>query len=218
MIGLKIGSAIGKPVGRKIDGSTASGGGGATTSTFTVSDSNDNGFFYEAQYYDATPVTSYTSISQGGSVVTPGVYFRSSQNKYTFYAVYFRFANVTIPAGSAISTAKLKVDFVSGSERTYQINGFNEDNVNQPSSGSDGNHSNYTTANASWTVSASAAVHDSPEIKTIVQEIVDRSGWTSGNAMMFSIWLNSTQWSTYLRSLYLYNSAGDDPQLEITYS
>ena len=217
MVGVSIGSSIGKPVGFNIDGSTASGG-GATTSTFTVAASNDNGFFYEHQYYDATPVTTYTSISQGGSVVTPGVYFRSSQNKYTFYTVYLRFTGVTIPAGSTILAAKLKLNFDSGSERTYQINGYDLDNVAQPSAGSDGNHSNYTTANASWTVPTSAAIHDSPEMNTIVQEIVDRGGWALNNAMMFSIWLNSTQWSTYLRSLYLYNSAGSDPQLEITYS
>ena len=220
MIGLKIGSAVGKPVGRKIDGSSASsGGGGATTSTFTVAASGDNGAFYTDQYYDATPATSYSNRLYGGSIYAPGVTFYSSSNKYRFWNVFLRFTNVTIPAGSTISAAKLKVDFLSGSERTFQINGYDLDNVSQPSAGSDGNHTNFTTANASWTIPASAAVHDSPEIKTIVQEIVDRSGWASGNAMMFSIWLNATEYSTYKRNLYFIDATdGTDPQLEITYS
>ena len=218
MIGLSIGSAIGKPVGRKIDGSTASGG-GATTSTFTVAASGDNGNFWTDQYYDPTPPTSYSNQVSGGSVYGIGVSFYSSSNKYRFRNTFLRFTNVTIPAGSTISAAKLKVDFLSGTERTFQINGYDLDNVSQPSAASDGNHSNYTTANSSWTIPASAAVHDSPEIKTIVQEIVDRSGWASGNAMMFSIWLNATEYSTYNRNLYFIDATGQtDPQLEITYS
>ena len=221
MIGLKIGSAIGKPVGRKIDGSTASGG-GATTSTFTVAASGDNGVFYTDQYNDPAPATSYSNRLSGGSAYSVGV-FRYNEGwlstRYRFYNVFLRFTNVTIPSGSTISAAKLKVDFLSGSERTFQINGYDLDNVSQPSSASDGSHMYHTSANASWTVSASAAVHDSPEIKTIVQEIVDRSGWASGNAMMFSIWLNATEYSSYYRNLYFIDATGQtDPQLEITYS
>ena len=219
MVGLSIGSSIGKPVGFNIDGSGASSGGGATTSTFTVAASGDNGNFWTDQYYDATPPTSYNNQTSGGSVYGIGVTFYSSSNKYRFRNTFLRFTNVTIPAGSTISAAKLKVDFLSGTERTFQINGYNLDNVSQPSSASDGNHSNYTTANASWTIPASAAVHDSPEIKTIVQEIVNRGGWASGNAMMFSIWLNASEYSTYNRNLYFIDATGQtDPQLEITYS
>ena len=219
MIGLKIGSTVGKPVGRKIDGSTTTGGGGATTATFTVAASGDNGWFTQDQYYSATPPTSYSSRSSGGSVVSAGVTFYSFQNKYRFRQVFFRFTNVTIPAGSTISAAKLKIDFLSGSERTLQINGYDADNVSQPSAGADGNHSNFTTANVSWTIPASAAVHDSPEIKTIVQKIVDRSGWASNNAMMFGIWLPDAEYTTYNRSLYFIDATGQaDPQLEITYS
>ena len=91
--------------------------------------------------------------------------------------------------------------------------------MSQPSAGSDGNHTNFTTANASWTVPASEAVHDSPEIKTIVQEIIDRSGWASGNAMMFGLWLPTNEYGTYNRSLNFIDATGrTDPQLEITYS
>ena len=195
------------------------GGGGATTSTFTVAASADNGWFTKDQYYNSNPVTSYSSRASGGSVVNVGVTFYSYQNKYRFRQVFFRFTNVTIPSGSTISTAKLKIDFLSGSERTFQINGYDADNVSQPSAGSDGNHTNFTTANASWTVPASEAVHDSPEIKTIVQEIIDRSGWASGNAMMFGLWLPTNEYGTYNRSLNFIDATGrTDPQLEITYS
>ncbi len=200
--------------GRAVDG-----GGGATTSTFTVAASGDNGNFYTDQYYDATPPTSYSNYTYGGSIYSIGVSFYSSSNKYRFRNTFLRFTDVTIPAGSTISAAKLKVDFLSGAERTFQINGYDADNVSQPSSASDGNHSNHTSANASWTVPASAAVHDSPDIKTIIQEIVDRAGWASGNAMMFSIWLNASEYSTYSRNLYFIDAThGTDPQLEVTYS
>ena len=122
MIGVSIGSSIGKPVGFNIDGSNASSGGGVTTSTFTVAASGDNGNFWTDQYYDPTPPTSYSNQTAGGSVYGIGVSFYSSSNKYRFRNTFLRFTGVTIPAGSTISAAKLKVDFLSGTERTFQIN------------------------------------------------------------------------------------------------
>ena len=212
----KVCTPVCKTVATPINGIT---GGGALTS-FVVAASNDNGWFTQDQYYDNSPPTSYGSKSSGGSIVTAGMTFYSYQNMYRFRQVFFRFTNVTIPAGSTISSAILKIDWEAGSERTFRINGFDLDDVSQPSSGSDVNHTNHTTDNVSWTVPSTAAIHDSPDIKTIVQEIVDRSGWDSGQAMMFGIWLPTDgHFSTHNRGLNLIDSSdGTDAQLDVTYS
>ena len=233
MVGSKICSSIGKPVGFNIDGSTASGsGGGGTTVTYDVLTSTasptanyDCGVFRKTQYYDDSVPTSYDDLQSGYNDRKVGMEYSSYYNRYRFYQAYFRFVNVALEQGATIESAYLKVEFHSGSERAFRINGFDVDNQAQPSvsnSGSEGSHSNHTTASVDWTVATLASgeeVSTSPDIKTIVQEIVDRSGWSSGNAMMLGVWMPSTQSASYFRTFNTGQDSNDTkPQLEITYS
>ena len=113
----------------------------------------------------------------------------------------------------------LKIEFAAGTERTFRISGFDLDNAAQPSSASEGNHSNHTAAYIDFTIPADAGVATSPDIKTIVQEVVNRSGWSSGNAMMLGLWMSTTQSDDYNRTFNTGHDSGDTaPKLEITYS
>ena len=208
------------------------GGGGSTTVTYDVLTSTasptanlDCGTFRKTQYYDNTPPTSYDDLQSGYDDRRVGLDYSSFSNRYRFYQAYFRFVNVALEQGATIESAYLKVQFQSGSERAFRINGFDVDNQAQPAvsnNGSEGAHSNHTTANVDWTVTALASgeeVVTSPDIKTIVQEIVDRSGWSRGNAMMLGVWMPSTQSADYYRTFNTGQDSNDTkPQLEITYS
>lgn len=113
-----------------------------------------------------------------------------------------RFQNVTIPSGATISTAyiEFQADEANNNNVVIDIVGIDVDNAAQFNSNNsnisdriDGTISSNTTANSSWTfTSANAwsvgergADTRTPSIITIVQEIVDRGGWSSGNSMAF---------------------------------
>ena len=194
------------------------------TSTASPTANLDCGVFRKTQYYDNSVPTSYDDLQSGYNDRKVGMEFSSYYNRYRFYQAYFRFVNVALEQGATIESAYLKVQFHSGSERAFRINGFDKDNQAQPAvsnNGSEGAHSNHTAASVDWTGAAlgsGEAVSTSPDIKTIIQEIVDRSGWSSGNAMMLGVWMPSTQSASYFRTFNTGKDSNDTkPQLEITY-
>lgn len=120
-----------------------------------------------------------------GSEITNGITFGDS------YITGIRFSSVNIPQGSTINSATLKgytssVGGQGGSEVVrIKIYGIDEDNTNDFSSDPTGRTT--TTAAVDWdiTPSPSTASHTSGSITTIVQEIVNRDGWDSGNSIGF---------------------------------
>ena len=199
------------------------------TSTASPIANNDCGVFRKTQYYNNTPPTSYDDLQTGHPYRYFGLDYSSYSNRYRFYQAYFRFVNVELEQGATIESAYLKVEFEDmsayGVGNDFRINGFDVDDQAQPligNSASEGAHSNHTTAFVDWTIpslSSTKEVLSSPDIKTIVQEIVDRAGWSSGNALMLGVWLPTQKSATYRR----YFNTGKDsedtkPQLVITYA
>ena len=216
----KIGSKICRPIANKVDGSTASGGGGGgTTVTYNVSASLDCGVFRKTQYYDNSVPTEYDDIQSGYDDRKVGLDYSSWSNRYPFYQGFYRFLSVAVAQGATIDSAYLKIEFAAGTERTFRISGFDLDNASQPTSASEGAHSNHSAAYIDFTIPEDAGVSTSPDIKTIVQEIVNRSGWSSENALMLGLWMSSSQSDDYDRTFNTGHDSGDTaPQLEITYS
>lgn len=100
-----------------------------------------------------------------------------------------RFEGVTIPQGSTINSATLKgylssFGITDGTLRT-KVYGIDEDNTATMTSDPTGRTK--TTAAVDWDEASKTDPITSPDISTIVQEIVDRAGWSSGNAMGFLI-------------------------------
>jgi hypothetical protein len=56
----------------------------------------------------------------------------------------------------------------------------------------------------------------SPDIKTTIQTLVNRSGWASGNAMLFVIKNNDT--NNIIKQFYSANNGNYIPSIEITYT
>ncbi len=106
--------------------------------------------------------------------------------------VGMRFVGVDIPAGAIILNASIQfqTDEVSTAATSLSIQGEATDNA-AAFSGSGGNISsrNRTTASVPWapapwsTLGEAGLDQRTPNIAPVIQEIVSRSGWASGNAL-----------------------------------
>lgn len=95
----------------------------------------------------------------------------------------WRFNNVTINQGTTITSAylKIKADETKSDNITFYIKGIDEDDTANFSS--DPISRSTTSAQVSWNINGQTAEteYTSPDIKTVIQEIIDRGGWSNGN-------------------------------------
>jgi len=107
--------------------------------------------------------------------------------------VGLRFQNVSIPQGAAIVSAYLEFRANADNVQTTHllIEGEDSDDANPFTTVADNlKDRDATTATVAWdsVVSWSAgSSYQTPDLKSIVQEIVGREGWVSGNSMVFRI-------------------------------
>ncbi|MBU4343653.1 MAG: hypothetical protein KJ902_06050 [Candidatus Omnitrophica bacterium] len=107
------------------------------------------------------------------------------------FVQFFRFDGVAVPQGATISSATLTIEsygLTGSSTPELRIYGCDEDDSARMTA-----HANYTakprtTAYVTWdTTRYFGQSNISPDIKTIIQEIVDRGGWSSGNAIQLLV-------------------------------
>lgn len=100
--------------------------------------------------------------------------------------VGFRFQNVTVPNGATINSATLQVSVIDDDDPDVIIYGEDIDDAPTFSSSSNDISSRTpTTASVTWDASAiGTGFQSAPDIATIIQEIVDRVGWSSGNDLV----------------------------------
>jgi hypothetical protein len=110
--------------------------------------------------------------------------------------VGLRFNRITIPAGVTITNAYLQFTSTSAGSGTTKLTIKGQKISNAPVfttsknnvSGRTKTSASVSWAPASWlTAGAAGTAQKSPDLKSIVQEIVNLSGWTSGNSMVFII-------------------------------
>ncbi len=104
----------------------------------------------------------------------------------------FRFQNVTIPQGATITTAYVQFRAESSSTENTDLTVFGDDTDNSVTFSNSNKLSTRTktSASASWQNVANWSggnTYQTPELNTIVQEIVDRGGWSSGNSLAILI-------------------------------
>ncbi|HEC11923.1 MAG TPA: hypothetical protein ENI80_01510 [Acidiferrobacteraceae bacterium] len=134
------------------------------------------------------------------SLATP-MYLTSSDMELVFdgstrQLVGLRFQDLQIPPGTTITRAYLEftVDENDSGATNVVINGEDIDNSVTFSTANNISGRTLTSATVAWLSIAAWNIADSdnehkrtPDLTSIVQEIVDRSGWTIGNAMAFII-------------------------------
>ena len=142
------------------------------------------------------------------------------------YRSGFRFTNVNIPQGSIINSAYLKLKASTippdGTMPDTFIEGEDSDNAATFSTMNDYDGRPRTSASVSWTPSAwvEDTWYTSPDIRNIIQEIVNRSGWRKGNALAL-FWRDADGYGGAKKILWACAYAyvhTDAPQLEVTWA
>ena len=159
----------------------------------------DNGYWY--------PPSTLTSSDD--------LYFGDLGGGFTV-DVFARFVNVTIPQGSVITTAKIKWRAAESESVTDVLTNifFNDsDDAVAPTSYAEAEALDLTDLVA-WD-NIPAWVYDSyyftVELKAIVQEIIDREGWESGNALMAIVKDDGSSDGAFRDAYSIYVDPGYDP-------
>ena len=130
----------------------------------------------------------------------------------------WRFNNVTIPQGAVITSAvlTLKASETKSDNITFKVFGIDEDDTADFSSDPGGRSK--TTANADWNINGQTIETEyTKDVTAIVQEIIDRGGWASGNDLGL-ITQNNGSANDKIGRFYSYDGAsGKAALLEITY-
>lgn len=146
--------------------------GTGTSSAFTANEPTSDGYWGS----DGTTFSSNSGSIPNGKTST---YYTSS---------WFSFASVTIPQGATITSAYMthyKQNAETQSVYT-RVRGNYEASAVAPTSAADATSKTRTTASVNWTISNwSIGTVNTPDFSTVVQEIVNRPDWASGNTMMF---------------------------------
>ncbi len=103
-----------------------------------------------------------------------------------------RFQNLGIPQGATITSAYLEfeADANDSVATSLTIRAQDaDDTATFSSTAYDLTNRPTTAASVSWTPAAwtNRALYQSPDLSTLVQEVVDRNAWTSGNSMTFIV-------------------------------
>lgn len=148
---------------------------------------------------DDVITTFYPAVSGDDVVVKDNGSFYSSiqlvvgeQNGSTSWSLSVRFPNVTIPNGVTITSVYIKFTAYNNQAGTVCNANcyFNDvDNAVAPINASEYNALVVTSPIAWNDISAwtDGTQYDTPELKTILQPVIDRAGWASGQAMQFLI-------------------------------
>jgi len=139
--------------------------------------------------------------------------------------VFLRFPNVTVPQGATISEAYITFTAYSNKTGTPVLTKiyFNDsDNATAPTDWTTQQAKVKTTAVVDWDINiawANDSEYDTDDLSDVIQEVVDRPGWVSGNAMMALIQDDGSADGVYKNaSSYDYSSAAEKAELHITYS
>lgn len=137
-----------------------------------------------------------------------------------------RFLNIPLPRNAAIIEAFITLTCNypnSGTNVLTNLVGNDVDNAVAPTSGIEFSNLVATTATVAWDSPTIPAFvvdveYNTPSLISIVDEILGRPGWASGNAMQF-MWLNDGSDTNARRRAYSYDgSTAKAPLLHIRYS
>lgn len=166
----------------------------------------------------ATVSSDFYILSSGDDLmVWPGSMFSSTNTVVRLgtgstggdYSGAFRFQNINIPKGSTITAAYIKFKSLednAGTTVNSKIRAEAADNATQITS-----YANYyartrTSAQITQTLPTwyLNTWYQSLDIKSVVQEVINRSGWASGNAVNI-FWENNSSTAAKSRAAYSYD-------------
>lgn len=106
------------------------------------------------------------------------------------------FSSVSIPKGATITSAKLNLKATAKDGGTVKaiIYCNDVDNCAGFNTTASITGATVTTANTTWDIStwSTGSYYDTPDLTSAVQEVINRTGWASGNVLGFVFWDNGT--------------------------
>jgi hypothetical protein len=201
-----------------------------TITELTVLNSDDGFTRAEYEMEDYTYVYGY-GFSNGLTVTKVGyVEADEFEEIEKWFRPFFHFTDVPIPVGATITAATFSVRHASSgsdsySGKTLDVSAEDEDSPARPAESYsppyDGIDSTLTTAKATWTLGAmvNGTWYASPDISAVIQELVDRGGWASGNDINMFLHNADSSAGTWNARWYAHDyGSGYEPKLEITYT
>lgn len=174
-----------------------------TAIDYQVAASGDDGHWYQS-----------TFSGNGVSLQIGGTTSRD-------YNIFARFTGVTIPAGATITAAYVSLHYTGAAGTPGEFPIYFEDAANPaaPTTAADANGRTKTTATINWTPPGSANWNNSPDLSSIIQELVNSYDYSSGAAMQF-LWIGAIQETTIFRQYKSYDYTGNEsgPKLHIEYT
>ena len=134
---------------------------------------------------------------------------------------FYTFESVDIGKGEKVSSAKVKFIANGGGQSSnviVKVHANDVDDAVAPTNASAMDSLARTTSFAAWTPGTwnDVTAYQTPELKTVIQEVVDRSGWSALNDLTVIVDDNGSDVSA-TRSPYDYNSsAGNSAKLLVT--
>ena len=221
------GPSVYNETGAGVFGGAASGaesytGGGGTTVSYQVSSSGGD------SEQKSIPSDSGRAVTGSGTVSTTNTKLEiGSHSSGDEWSGAARFTGVAVPQGSTITSAtfSLKADAsYSASPNVVKIYVSAEDSDNAAAlstSSGDLNASTRPRTTATLVADVSSITGGNWydfDVTAVVQEIVDRAGWVSGNAWVFLIDTHEDTTTNEWQDWRSYDaSAADAPQITITY-
>jgi hypothetical protein len=168
-----------------------------------------------------------STADDGGLLVTTGNFSTGAVHighDYLYTGEFFiRFPNVTIPINATITEAYVRFYAYESSLDVDALCYFNaEDDAVAPTAEFQFNGLDLTSNSVVWEIRDSWTAlnqYNTPDLTTPLQEVVDRGGWASGNAVMIVVKNNGTTGNNY-RIIYDYGSSGAayKAELHVTYT
>lgn len=155
-----------------------------------------------------------TSFTNNDNAQAMGDFFGVTEN-------FQRFTNVTVPVGATITAASLVFnsrDDSGGTGFHVKIRGVAADNPSAPTNHAGFTGLSLTTAGVDWDNPTFTGDVTSPDIASVIQEIVSRPGWASGNALIVVIKDDGSGSGSYRNGNSYDQGSSVAPKLDITYT
>ena len=160
--------------------------------------------------------------NESGAFNSSDTYYYIGNLSGTASKVGLRFQSLAIPQGAVIEAAYLQPVFtgVDAGTPNILVKGVAADNAAAPADLTASNALTRTTASVAWSITGGTNEGDvlnSSDISTVIQEIVDRAGWASGNAL--TLFLETDSASGNYRQIYTVdNTSTRHPRLYVRYT
>ena len=192
-----------------------------TTITEVIAATADDGFVREEHMYGSFSSSAFTSTNDEMKV---GYDIDGMGMLEKFFWSFLRFTTIDIAQGANIVSAKIQMkhsNFESNSEgESVSISAEDVDDASAPSNGSDVIDATLTSASVSWTIPSMSGgtYYDSSDITSVIQEIVNRSGWSANNDINIILHGPSTGANWYARWWSRNKGSAHAPKLVVEYS